>query len=91
MKKLLVTLLGFACALALTVNAAEKKKDQKLTENQKKEQKELLEKYDSNKDGKIDKGERAKMTKEDKEKWGKLSGHKKDESKDKDKKDEPKK
>ena len=42
-------------------------------------------------DGKLDKEERAKMTKEDKEKWGKLSGHKKDESKDKDKKDEPKK
>jgi len=34
--------------------------------------------YDANKDGKIDKEERAKMSKEDKEKWGQLSGgHKK--------------
>ena len=81
MKKLLVALLASTCALALTVNAAEGKKETKLTDDQKKEKKELLAKYDANKDGKIDKDERAKMSKEDKEKWASLSGHKKDDAK----------
>ena len=77
-------MLGCACAVGLTVNAAETKKEAKLTDEQKKEKKELLAKYDTNKDGKIDKDERAKMSKEDKEKWAELSGHRKgDDSKNK--------
>jgi len=39
-----------------------------LTPEQKTLLKEMLEKYDANKDGKLEKKERAKMTKEDKEK-----------------------
>jgi len=39
--------------------------------------KELIEKYDKNKDGKLDKEERGAMTAEDKEKWSKASGGKK--------------
>ena len=78
MKKLLVAILGFACAVALTVNAQEAKEKHKPSAEDKAAKKELLEKYDANKDGKIDKEERAKMSKEDKEKWGQLSGgHKK--------------
>ncbi len=69
---------GLLCAMALTVSAAEAKKHQKLTPEQKAAKKELIAKYDTNKDGKLDKAERAKMTKEDKEKLAELSGHKKD-------------
>ena len=78
MNKLLVIALGLFCAGALTVNAAEGKK-RELTEEQKKVQKELLDKYDANKDGKLDKEERAKMSQEDKDKMSKagLGGRKK--------------
>jgi Ca2+-binding EF-hand superfamily protein len=76
MNKLVVTVLTMACALSLTVSAAEGK--QKLTDEQKALRKELLEKYDTNKDGKLDKEERAKMSKEDKQKAEKAGlGHKK--------------
>ena len=44
------------------------KKRAKLTEEQRKLRQELLEKYDTNKDKKLDKKERAKISKEDKEK-----------------------
>jgi hypothetical protein len=44
------------------------KKPAKLTEDQRKLRQELLEKYDTNKDKKLDKKERAKISKEDKEK-----------------------
>ena len=44
------------------------KKQPKATEEQRKLRKEMLEKYDANKDGKLDKQERAKFSKEDKEK-----------------------
>ena len=83
MKKLLVPILGFACALALTVSAGEGKKEhKKLTSDQRKELKELKDKYDTNKDGKLDKEEKAKMTKEDKEKFAQLAGgHKKEAAK----------
>ena len=47
-------------------NAA--KKQPKATEERRKLRKEMLEKYDTNKDGKLDKQERAKFSKEDKEK-----------------------
>jgi hypothetical protein len=74
MKKLLV-ILSVVCALALTANAAEGGKKKPLTDEQKAVQKEMIEKYDANKDGKIDKEERAKMSKEDKEKWNKAFPH----------------
>jgi hypothetical protein len=78
MKKLLVALTGLVCALAITVNAQEAKPKHKLTDEQKTVQKEMLEKYDTNKDGKLDKEERAKISKEDKEKMDKAGlGHKK--------------
>ncbi len=44
------------------------KKQHKLTEEQRKLRKEILDKYDANKDGKLDKSERAKISKEDQEK-----------------------
>lgn len=77
MKKLLVAIMTAACALAITAKAADATDKPKLTKEQKAERKALIEKYDANKDGKIDKEERAKMTKEDKEKWQSFSGAKK--------------
>ena len=69
-------LLAFALSLALLgglssalVRAADTdpgaKKRQRPTEEQRKLRKELLDKYDTNKDGKLDKEERAKVSKED--------------------------
>jgi methionine-rich copper-binding protein CopC len=76
MKRMLIAVLGFACACALTINAVAK---DKLTAEQKAVKKELLAKYDTNKDGKLDKEERAKMTKEDKQKMEDAGlGHKKE-------------
>ena len=61
MKKSLVTLIGLLCVLALTVSAADGKKKQPLTDDQKALQKQMLEKYDANKDGKLDETELAAM------------------------------
>ena len=44
------------------------KKHPKVAEERRKLRKEMLEKYDANKDGKLDKKERAKISKEDQEK-----------------------
>lgn len=74
MKRLLAGLIGIVFAVALTVNAAEAK--HRMTEEQKTVRKEMLDKYDANKDGKLDKQERAGMSKEDKEKWEKAFPHK---------------
>ena len=76
MKKLLQIALGILFATALTVRAAdepkpEAKKRPELTAEQKAVRKEMIEKYDTNKDGKLDKEERAKMSDADKEKWAK--------------------
>jgi hypothetical protein len=70
MKKILVAVLGMLCATALVVNAqdAPKPKKAKLTAEQQALQKEMLAKYDTDKNGKLDKTERAAMSKEDKEK-----------------------
>ena len=76
MKKLLV-ILSVACALAFTANAAEGGKKHQMTDEQKTVMKEMLAKYDTNKDGKLDKEERAKMTQEDKDKMAKAFPHKK--------------
>src|SRR5438132_7497729 len=75
MKKLLTLALGLsplgACAPA-ALRAADAdtggKKRPKLIEDQRKLRKEMVEKYDTNKDGKLNKEERAKISKEDKEK-----------------------
>ncbi len=76
MKKLL-TALCLTCALAVAAQAQEgtdaKKKHhgKPPTAEQKALHKEILEKYDTNKDGKLDKAERAKISAEDKAKMEK--------------------
>ena len=70
MKNALI-ILTLACAMAFTASAQEVKKKHKLTDEQKALQKEVVTKYDTNKDGKLDKEERAKISKEDKEKMDK--------------------
>lgn len=77
MKKLLVALC-FSCALALTVQAQNAKPKHPQTAEQKALMKEITEKYDTNKDGKLDKEERSKISTEDKAKLEKAGlGHKK--------------
>ena len=65
-------------SLAVTVKAADgdppQRKRPVLTEEQKKERKEIVDKYDKNKDGKLDAEERKAMSAEDKEKLAKISG-----------------
>ena len=85
MKKILA-IVGLACAMAITVNAAEGQKKE-MTDEQKAVMKEMLAKYDTNKDGKLDKEEKSKMTKEDRQKWSQTFPSKKKEKKDADKKD----
>ena len=72
MKKLLIALC-ITCALTLAVRAEEAKEGKKKdapTAEQKAARKALLEKYDANKDGKLDKDERAKITEEERKKAG---------------------
>ena len=72
MKKLLVAIVALCCATAIVAqaqDAAPKKK--KLTAEQQTVMTDMLAKYDTNKDGKLDKTERAAMTQEDKEKMTK--------------------
>lgn len=68
MKKFTIIALGLLTATALTVSAAEKKEKKPLTDDQKKVLKEITEKYDLNKDGKLDKDESAKISDDDKKK-----------------------
>lgn len=69
MKKILVAVMGMLCATALIVNAQDTKPAKKtLTPEQQALNKEMLEKYDTDKNGKLDKAERAKISPEDKEK-----------------------
>jgi hypothetical protein len=86
MKKL-ITALCCTCALTLVANAQEPGAGKKpeLTDEQKAVKKELTEKYDANKDGKLDKDERAKFSAEDKAKWDKAFPAKKEKEKEKDK------
>jgi hypothetical protein len=65
MKKLLVVVAVLVCAFSLTASAGQGK--HKLTPEQKALRKEILEKYDTNKDGKLNKKERAQISKEDRE------------------------
>jgi hypothetical protein len=75
MKKILVAVMGMLCATALVVNAQDatssKPKKTKLTAEQQALEKEMVAKYDTNKDGKLDKSEKAAISKEDKEKMTK--------------------
>jgi len=69
MKKLVVAVMGMLCATALVVHAQDTKPAKKqLTPEQEAVQKEMLAKYDTNKDGKIDKEERKAISKEDRQK-----------------------
>mgnify|MGYP001161877094 CR=1 FL=1 len=74
MKKLVIAAC-ITCALALAVQAEQTtKKHHEMTADQKVVWKEMLTKYDTNKDGKLSKEERAKMSAEDKTKLEK-AGH----------------
>ncbi len=82
MKKILITVIGLLCATSLVVNAQDAKPTHRqMTAEQKALQKEMLEKYDTNKDGKLDRAERAKISKEDKERMEKAGLNKKGKSK----------
>jgi len=81
MKKMLLVIAGILCAFSLTAKASEGK--HKLTPEQKALRKEIIAKYDTDKNGKLDKQERAKISKEDKERMQKagLGGKRKRENK----------
>ena len=71
MKKLLVAAVALLCASTILVQAqdtAPKKEKKVLTAEQKALWKEIVTKYDTNKDGKLDKTERAVISQEDKDK-----------------------
>jgi len=69
MKKLLAAAIGLLCATAIVVQAQDAKPPKKdLTPEQQAVMKDMLAKYDANKNGKLDKEEKAKMTQEDKDK-----------------------
>lgn len=71
MKKLLVALC-LTGALAMTASAEKGKgRHKQLTDEQKTVMKDLLAKYDTDKSGRLDKEERAKLSAEDKAKWQK--------------------
>ena len=81
MKKIITTILGLLCATAIVVQAQDAKPAKhKLTSEQQAVMNDMLAKYDTNKDGKLDKSERAAMTQPDKDKMAKAgltSGKKK--------------
>jgi hypothetical protein len=71
MKKLIL-MLALACAASFNVKAADTNAAPhrpELTAEQKALKEEMLKKYDENKDGKLTKEERAKMSAEDTAKW----------------------
>ena len=74
-------------------DAAAKKKSEKsaLAAEQKALRKELTEKYDTNKNGRLDKKEKSAMTPEDLEKWNSVASTAKSKSPEKEKKDAEKK
>lgn len=77
MKKALLIALTCMFALSVSLSAADAGKPKKEpNEAQKKVMKEMLEKYDADKDGKLSKEERAKITPEDKEKLKSAGGNK---------------
>lgn len=79
MKKLIIATLGLLCATAIAVHAqegskpaSESKPKKELTPEQQVVMKEMLAKYDANKNGKLDKEEKAAMSQEDKDKMAKV-------------------
>jgi ABC-type transporter MlaC component len=72
MKKILTVMATLLCASAIMLQAqdaaAPSAKLKKLTPEQQAVMKDMLAKYDTNKDGKLDKTERAAMSQEDKNK-----------------------
>jgi hypothetical protein len=73
MRKLQILVFGVCLAASTNLALAEDKKAEKkkgpaLTEEQKKVRQELLDKYDTNKDGKLSRDERNKMSDADREK-----------------------
>ena len=68
MLRALFLTIGLCGVMAFTAGAAEKKQ---LTEEQKTLRKEMTEKYDKDKDGKLSADERKAMSADDKEKWSK--------------------
>jgi len=75
MKKILITALALFCATAGVLQAQDaegsKKARKELTSEQKQVQTDMVAKYDANKDGKLDKGEKGAMSAEDKAAWEK--------------------
>lgn len=72
MKKIFAAALGILCATAIVAQAQDAKPAKKeLTPEQQAVMKEMLAKYDTNKDGKLEKDELVAMTKEDKKKMAK--------------------
>ena len=67
MKNILIIALGILVAGAVTVSAAKGQKKEQTPEQQKLK-KEMVEKYDANKDGKVDEQEAAKIDRADKKK-----------------------
>lgn len=65
MKKIVIIALGLLTASAITVKAADKKP---LSPEAEKVKKELIEKYDANKNGKLDPDEIEKISEDDKKK-----------------------
>jgi len=69
MLRVLAITLALCCTAVFSTRGADGEKKRGLTDEQKTARKELLEKYDKNKDGKLDKEERDAITSsEDKEK-----------------------
>lgn len=68
MKQTILIALGLLTTMALTVGAAEKTEKPAPTEEQKKLMKEITQKYDTDKNGKLDAEERAKISDDDKKK-----------------------
>jgi hypothetical protein len=83
MKKTFLSVLGLVVALSFTsAIAAEKTTDapakkESSSQQDKAARKALLEKYDLNKSGRLDKEEKSKMTPEDLEKWNSTAPKKK--------------
>lgn len=78
MKKLIIAAC-LTCALVIATNAAEGEKEKKALpgQEQKAIRKGLTEKYDTDKNGRLNKEEKSKMTAEDLEKWNNAAPKKK--------------
>ena len=76
MRKFVIIALGLCLAGTVTTQAQEKKERKRPAPTE--EQKKLIEKYDTDKNGRLDKDEYAKVSAADKEKLPKRGGKKKD-------------